>query len=63
MQKHGSPRDRIPAAIAVATAATIAQAARLLDRASGAVPLRRAKREADRAEPTQDRAPGRDDTH
>ena len=59
-------RARIPAAIAAATAATVQQAHRLLDKASQVVPLRRAKAPDQRptAPPPGGAAPGnRDDTH
>jgi hypothetical protein len=61
-------RARIPAAVASMTAATIERAARLLDKASHAVPLHRAKgagqNEGTPTPPQSERAPGsRDDTH
>ena len=57
-------RARIPAAVASVTAATVERAARLLDKAGQAVPLRRSK-SAGPAQPPQS-APtqaSRDDTH
>ena len=63
-QQGSGPRARIPAAVAAATAATIERAARLLDRASKAVPLRRAKKPGEsQAAPAQGSTPSRDDTH
>jgi hypothetical protein len=51
-------RARIPAAVASATAATIAQATRWLEKAQQAVPLRRAK-QSETDSPTR----REDDTH
>lgn len=67
-QENTGLRARIPAAIASATAATVERAARLLDRASQAVPLRRVKNSSASeraASPTQSgpAQSSRDDTH
>ena len=65
-QENTGLRARIPAAIASATAATVERAARLLERASQAVPLRRVNRPGQRpASASQDGAAqgNRDDTH
>jgi hypothetical protein len=58
-------RARIPAAVATLTAATVERAARLLDKASQAVPLHRAKGTGQEGTPSQgERTPSsRDDTH
>jgi hypothetical protein len=62
MPKHEGAglRQRIPAVVASATAATIAQASRLLEKAQKAVPLRRTKK---RDEPATSEEMRRDDTH
>jgi hypothetical protein len=50
-QENTGLRARIPAAVAAATAATMQQAARLLERASQAVPLRRVRKEGEQQAP------------
>jgi hypothetical protein len=61
-QEGTGPRARIPAAVAAATAAALEGAARLLEKASQVVPLRRVKK-AENPAPQSGAGHGRDDTH
>jgi hypothetical protein len=61
-QEGTGPRARIPAAVAAATAAALEGAARLLEKASQVVPLRRVKK-AESPAPQSGAGHSRDDTH